>query len=61
LVRRILKNEQLAGRPVLYPAAKLTATDLGYAVTGHTGQGGTVARGEAMFRGGEPREWARPG
>jgi len=58
LVRRILEDEQLAERPVLYPAAKLATTDLGYAVTGHTGQGGTVARGEAVFRGGEPREWA---
>ena len=58
LVRRILQDEQLAERPVLYPAATLTTTDLGYAVTGHTGQGGTVARGEAVFRGGEPREWA---
>ena len=36
---------------MLYPAAKLTTTDLGYAVIGHTGQGGTVARGEAVFRG----------
>lgn len=43
---------------MLYPAAKLTTTDLGYAVTGHTGQGGTMTRGEAVFRGGEPREWA---
>ena len=58
LVRRMLDGEQLAERPVLYPTAKLATTDLGYAVTGHTGQGGTVARGEAMFRGGEPREWA---
>jgi len=58
LVRRILEDEQLAERPVLYPAAKLATTDLGYAVTGHTGQGGTVARGEAVFRGVEPREWA---
>jgi len=57
-VRRVLEDEQLAERPVLYPAAKLTTTDLGYAVTGHTGQGGTVTRGEAVFRGGEPREWA---
>jgi AAA domain/TrwC relaxase len=58
LVRRVLENEQLAERPVLYPADKLATTDLGYAVTGHTGMGGTVARGEAVFRGGEPREWA---
>jgi AAA domain/TrwC relaxase len=58
VIRRVLENEQLAKRAVLYPAAKLTMTDLGYAVTGHTGQGGTVARGEAVFRGGEPREWA---
>ena len=43
---------------MLYPAAKLTTTELGYAVTGHTGQGGTVTCGEAVFRGGEPREWA---
>jgi hypothetical protein len=57
-VRRVLEDEQLADRPVLYPAAKLATTDLGYAVTGHTGQGGTVTRGEAVFRGGEPREWA---
>jgi hypothetical protein len=66
LVRRVLEGEQLADRAVLYPAAKLSTTDLGYAVTGHTGMGGTVARGEAVFRGGEPREWAyvaltRPG
>jgi hypothetical protein len=58
VVRRVLEDEQLARRAVLYPAAKLTTTDLGYAVTGHTGQGGTVARGAAVFRGGEPREWA---
>jgi AAA domain/TrwC relaxase len=58
LVRRILEGEQLAERPALYPAAKLATTDLGYAVTGHSGQGGTVTRGEAVFRGGEPREWA---
>jgi hypothetical protein len=57
LVRRILEGEQLAERPALYPAAKLATTDLGYAVTGHNGQGGTVTRGEAVFRGGEPREW----
>ena len=57
LVRRVLEGEQLAERPVLYPVAKLATTDLGYAVTGHTGQGGTVTRGEAVFRGGEPREW----
>jgi hypothetical protein len=57
-VRRILEDERLTERPVLYPAAKLTTTDLGNAVTGHTGQGGTVARGEAVFRGGEPHEWA---
>ena len=50
-VRRVLEDEQLAERPVLYPAAKLSTTDLGYAVTGHTGQGGTVTRG----RGGVPR------
>ena len=58
LVRRMLDGEQLAERPVLYPTAKLATTDLGYAVTGHAGQGGTVTRGEAVFRGGEPREWA---
>jgi hypothetical protein len=58
LVRRVLGDEQFAERPVLYPSAKLAATDLGYAVTGHSGQGGTVSRGEAVFRGGEPREWA---
>jgi hypothetical protein len=58
LVRRVLEDEQFAERPVLYPSAKLATTDLGYAVTGHTGQGGTVTRGEAVFRGGEPREWA---
>jgi hypothetical protein len=58
LVRRVLEDEQLAKRPVIYPAAKLATTDLGYAVTGHTGMGGTVACGEAVFRGGEPREWA---
>jgi hypothetical protein len=58
LVRRILEEERLAERPVLYPAAKLATTDLGYAVTGHNGQGGTVTRGEAVFRGAEPREWA---
>ena len=57
-VRRVLEDEQLAERPVLYPADHLAMTDLGYAVTGHTGMGGTVARGEAVFRGGEPREWA---
>jgi hypothetical protein len=58
LVRRVLEDEHLAGRPVLYPPTKLATTDLGYAVTGHTGQGGTVTCGEALFRGGEPREWA---
>jgi hypothetical protein len=57
-VRRVLEDKQLAERPVLYPAAKLAATELGYAVTGHTGQGGTVTRGEAVFGGNEPREWA---
>ena len=58
LVRRVLENEQRAERPVLYPSAKFATTDLGYAVTGHTGQGGTVTRGEAVFCGSEPREWA---
>ncbi len=58
LVRRVMEDEQLAERPVLYPSTKLATTDLGYAVTGHSGQGGTVTRGEAVFRGGEPREWA---
>jgi AAA domain/TrwC relaxase len=58
LVRRVLEDEQLAERPVFYPAEKLTTTDLGYAVTGHSGQGGTVARGEAVLLGSEPREWA---
>jgi hypothetical protein len=58
LVRRVLDDKQIAARPVLYPAEKLGTSDLGYAVTGHNGQGGTVTHGEAVFRGGEPREWA---
>jgi hypothetical protein len=34
-----------------------TLTDLGYAVTGHKGMGGTVRSGTALVTGREPREW----
>jgi len=61
LVRRVIEagnaGQRLAEATVLYPAARLATTDLGYAVTGHTGMGGTVQHGEAVFRGREPREW----
>jgi hypothetical protein len=61
LVRRVIEageaGQRLADAAVLYPAARLATTDLGYAVTGHTGMGGTVQHGEAVFRGGEPLEW----
>lgn len=63
MVRRVLEADQdtgkmrLASQPILYPTAKFETTDLGYAVTGHNGQGGTVTRGEAVFTGRESREW----
>lgn len=63
VVRRVLEaagdgGMRLAETDVLYPPEKFATTHLGYAVTGHNGQGGTVARGEAVFTGGESREWA---
>ena len=34
--------------------------DLGYSITGHTGQGRTVFEGHALFTGNENRNWAYP-
>ena len=35
--------------------------DLGYGITGHTGQGRTVFEGHALFTGNETRNWGYPG
>jgi len=62
-VRRVLDADPETGRPrfanhaVLYGASKFPDTDLAYAVTGHNGMGGTVARGLAFITGSESLEW----
>jgi AAA domain/TrwC relaxase len=64
LVKRVLEADpetgamRTAGKAVLYEKHRYPTTDLGYAVTGHNGMGGTVTRGEAVFTGQETREWA---
>jgi hypothetical protein len=60
VVRRVIDDKEgvrLADKPVLYPSAKFGTTELAYAVTGHTGMGGTYEAGEALVTGTEPREW----
>ena len=62
-VRRLLDADPDTGRPrfadraIFYGASKFQDTDLAYAVTGHKGMGGTVARGLAFITGSESREW----
>jgi len=63
-VRRVLECDRQTGRMRLaehaffYGDSKLReCTDLGYAVTGHKGMGGTVRGGQALVTGTEPREW----
>jgi hypothetical protein len=63
-VRRVLQSDRqtgamrLADHAFFYGESKLrTVTDLGYAVTGHKGMGGTVRAGSALVTGREPREW----
>jgi conjugative relaxase-like TrwC/TraI family protein len=63
-VRRVLDADQqtgmmrLADHAFFYGDSKLrTVTDLGYAVTGHKGMGGTVRGGLALVTGTESREW----
>ncbi len=47
----------VANHAVFYGASKFQDTDLAYAVTGHNGMGGTVARGLAFITGSESLEW----
>jgi hypothetical protein len=63
-VRRVLDADpqtgamRLADRTFFYGESKLrTVTDLGYAVTGHKGMGGTVRIGSALLTGREPGQW----
>ena len=63
-VRRILDADpqtgavRVADHAFFYGNSKLlSVTDLGYAVTGHKGMGGTVHAGSALVTGREPREW----
>src|SRR5262249_54139672 len=62
-VRRVLEADPETGRPcfadraVFYGTSKFPDTDLAYAVTGHNGMGGTVARGLAFITGNESLEW----
>ena len=63
-VRRMLDSDPQTGAMRLADHAffcgdskLLTVTDLGYAVTGHKGMGGTVRGGTALVTGREPREW----
>src|SRR5205085_239970 len=62
--RRVLGTDPAPGRRRLadhaffYSESKLReAADLGYAVTGHKGMGGTVRAGSAYVTGDEPLEW----
>jgi AAA domain/TrwC relaxase len=63
VARRVLEADldtgtmRTADNPFLYRKRHYATTDLGYAVTGHNGMGGTVGRGEAIFTGQETREW----
>ena len=63
-VRRVLDSDpqtgamRLADHAFFCGESKLrTVTDLGYAVTGHKGMGGTVRGGTALVTGREPHEW----
>jgi hypothetical protein len=63
-VRRVLDSDRqtgamrLADHAFFYGESKLlSVTDLGYAVTGHKGMGGTVHGGLALVTGTESREW----
>jgi hypothetical protein len=63
-LRRILNSDREIGAVRLADHAffcgnskLLSVTDLGYAVTGHKGMGGTVRAGTALVTGREPREW----
>ena len=63
-LRRVLDSDRETGAMRLADCAffcgdskLLTVTDLGYAVTGHKGMGGTVRGGSALVTGTEPREW----
>ncbi len=60
-MRRVLDADRqtgamrLADHAFFYGESKLrTVTDLGYAVTGHKGMGGTVRAGTALVTGREP-------
>jgi hypothetical protein len=63
MARRVLEaaedgSPRFADHAFLYPGKFLErSTDLAYAVTGHSGQGGTVSRGLALITGRESREW----
>ena len=63
-VRRVLDSDRQTGAMRLADHAffcgnskLLSVTDLGYAVTGHKGMGGTVRGGLALVTGTESREW----
>jgi conjugative relaxase-like TrwC/TraI family protein len=64
MVRRLLDADRETGAVRLTEAAfefgtaNLAQADLGYAVTGHSAQGRTVRTAEAVFTGGESRQWA---
>ena len=60
VVRRVLEANgeiRLASHSTFYGAEKLAQSELGYAVTGHKGQGATVTRGLAVITGCESLEW----
>jgi hypothetical protein len=60
-LRRLLEADPETGAPrfstTSFVANFMGRFDLAYAVTGHKGQGSTVARGEALITGSEPGEW----
>jgi AAA domain/TrwC relaxase len=64
MVRRVIETSEgvrLADCPVRYGLEHLSTSDLGYAVTGHKGMGGTWAKSLSLWRGGESRQWGYVG
>jgi conjugative relaxase-like TrwC/TraI family protein len=63
-VRRLLEPDPATGLRRFTAQAftynRYTTSDLAYAVTGHSAQGGTVHTGIALVTGGEDRQWLYP-
>jgi hypothetical protein len=64
MVRRLLEPDRATGRRRFTERAfcydGYQSSDLAYAVTGHSAQGGTVHTGIAVVTGGEDRQWLYP-